>query len=106
MRRKVNFQNCDPCELGLEKYVQRVVERLRDGIVPDDSEGEAPLMPIANRYKPIGSTAEVDFKTTRPCYATMKSHIDQVVPDNLVGNRARPSGWNRAMRCSSMPTWA
>ena len=84
VRRKVNFQNCDPCELGLEKYVQRVVERLRDGIVPDDSEGEAPLMPIANRYKPIGSTAEVDFKTTRPCYATMKSHIDQVVPDNLV----------------------
>ena len=41
-------------------------------------------MAIANRYKPIGSTAEVDFKTTRPCYATMKSHIDQVVPDNLV----------------------
>jgi type III restriction enzyme len=61
-----------------------LVERLRDGIVPDDSEGEAPLMPIANRYKPIGSTAEVDFKTTRPSYATMKSHIDQVVPDNLV----------------------
>jgi type III restriction enzyme len=84
VRRKVNFQNCHPCELGLDKYVQRVVERLRDGIVPDDSEGEAPLMPIANRYKPIGSTAEVDFKTTRPCYATMKSHIDQVVPDNLV----------------------
>jgi type III restriction enzyme len=84
VRRKVNFQNCHPCELGLDKYVQRMVERLRDGIVPDDSEGEAPLMPIANRYKPIGSTAEVDFKTTRPCYATMKSHIDQVVPDNLV----------------------
>jgi type III restriction enzyme len=61
-----------------------MVERLRDGIVPDESEGEAPLMPITNRYKPIGSTAEVDFKTTRPCHATMKSHIDQVVLDNLV----------------------
>jgi type III restriction enzyme len=81
--RKVNRQGCHPCELGLEKYVQRLVERLRDGIVPDDTEGEAPLMPIINRYKPIGSTAEVDFKTTRPCHTTMKSHIDQVVLDNM-----------------------
>ncbi len=83
VRRKVNFQNCHPCELGLEKYVQRMVERLRDGIVPDESEGEAPLMPILNRYKPVGTTAEVDFKTTRACHATFKSHIDQVVLDNL-----------------------
>jgi type III restriction enzyme len=64
--------------------VQRIVERLRDGIVPDESEGEAPLMPILNRYKPVGSTADVDFKTTRPCHATFKSHVDQVVLDNLV----------------------
>ncbi|MGE5486806.1 MAG: BPTD_3080 family restriction endonuclease [bacterium] len=84
VRRKVNFQNCHRCELGLEKYVQRMVERLRDGIVPDESEGEAPLMPILNRYKPIGTTAEVDFKTTRACHATVKSHIDQVVLDNLL----------------------
>ncbi len=83
VQRKVNFQNCHPCELGLEKYVQRMVERLRDGIVPDDAEGEAPLQPILNRYKPMGTTAEVDFKTTRPCHATMRSHIDQVVLDNL-----------------------
>jgi type III restriction enzyme len=40
-----------------------------------------PLIPIPNRYKPIGSTAEVDFKTTRPCYATIKSHINHVVLD-------------------------
>jgi hypothetical protein len=24
-----------------------------------------PLLPILNRYKPVGSTAEVNFKTTR-----------------------------------------
>jgi type III restriction enzyme len=84
VRRKVNFNGCDPCELGLEKYVTRMVERVRDGIVPDDSEGEPPLMPILNRYKPMGTTAEADFKTTRPCHATMKSHIDQVVLDNLL----------------------
>jgi len=63
--------------------LRRIVERLRDGIVPDDAEGEAPLQPILNRYKPVGTTAEVDFKTTRPCHATMRSHIDQIVLDNL-----------------------
>ena len=83
VQRKVNFNGAHPCELGLEKYVKRMVERLRDGIIPDDSEGEPPLMPILNRYKPIGATTDVDFKTTRPCHATAKSHIDQVVTDNL-----------------------
>jgi len=60
-----------------------MVERVRDGIVPDDAEGEPPLMPILNRYKQTGTTAEVDFKTMRPCHATQKSHIDQVVLDNF-----------------------
>jgi type III restriction enzyme len=83
VHRKVNFSGAHRCELGLEKYVKRTVERLRDGILPDESEGEAPLMPILNRYKPIGTTTDVDFKTTRPCHATGKSHIDQVVTDNL-----------------------
>jgi type III restriction enzyme len=51
---------------------------------PTDAKlGEAPLMPITNRYKPIRSTAEVDFKTTRACHSTMKSHIDQVVLGTL-----------------------
>ena len=83
VQRKVNLNGANTCELGLEKYVKRMVERLRDGIVPDESEGEPPLMPILNRYKPIGTTTDVDFKTTRPCHATGKSHIDQVVMDNL-----------------------
>ncbi len=81
--RKVDFQNTDPCELGLEKYAQRLVERLRDAIMPDDSGGEAPLLPILNRYKPTGTTAEVDFKTKRPCHGTQRSHINQVVTDTV-----------------------
>jgi type III restriction enzyme len=80
--RKVIWNGCDPRELGLDRYVQRIVERLSDRIMPDESEGELPLLPILNRYKKTASTVEVDFKTTRPCYATCKSHIDQVVVDN------------------------
>jgi type III restriction enzyme len=83
VRRKVNFRGCNPCELGLETYVKRMVGRLIDAIEPDDEQGEPPLLPILNRYKPIGSTAEVNFKTTRPCFGTTRSHINQVVADTV-----------------------
>lgn len=78
---KVNWHGCNPCELGLETYVKRTVERLKDAIEPDDEKGETPQLPILNRYKPIGSTTDVDFKTTRPCFGTHKSHINQVTAD-------------------------
>ena len=38
-------------------------------------------MPILNRYKPIGTSAEVDFITTRACHGTQRSHLNQVVLD-------------------------
>lgn len=82
--RKVDFrglQGQSRCELGLQKYVERIVERIRDSIVPDDSAGELPLLPLLNRYQPIGTTADVNFKTTRPVHATVHSHIDHVVLD-------------------------
>jgi type III restriction enzyme len=79
--RKVDFHGCHHCELGLQTYAQRTVERLLAAIEPDDAKGEPPLLPILNRYKPIGSSAEVNFKTTRPCCGTFKSHVNQVVLD-------------------------
>ncbi len=45
------------------------------------AQGEPPLMPILNRYKSTGTTAEVDFKTTRPCTGTQRSHINLVAAD-------------------------
>jgi type III restriction enzyme len=56
-----------------------MVERLRDAIMPDDSSGEPPLLPILNRYRPVGSTGGVDFPTTRPISTTTRSHINSVV---------------------------
>jgi type III restriction enzyme len=81
VRRKVDFRGCDPSELGLEKYVRRIVERLAARIEPDHDQGEPPLLPILNRYQPLGSTAAVNFKTTRRCHPTQKSHLNQVVLD-------------------------
>jgi len=81
VNRRVDFRGVDPRELGQQKYLQRVVERLLDAIHPDESHGEPPLMPILNRYKSAGTTADVDFKTTRPCSTTTYSHINLVAAD-------------------------
>ena len=81
IERKVDFRENNPCELGQEKYVTRLVERLMAAIQPDETQGEPPLLPILNRYKPIGTSAEVDFMTTRACHSTERSHVNQVVLD-------------------------
>jgi type III restriction enzyme len=79
---KVDFRGQHPCELGLEKYVRRIKERLLDAIVPNEEEGETPLLPILNRYKPIGTTADVDFTTKRNVHSTQRSHVNAVVLDS------------------------
>ena len=76
---KVEFNGVDSRELGLQKYSRLVVERLRDAIHPDDTQGEPPLLPILNRYRPVGTTNEVDFTTTRATTPSTKSHINAVV---------------------------
>jgi len=81
--RKVDFKDEDPRELGLEMYVTRIRGYLCDAIMPDDAEGEPPLLPVLNRYKPFGTSAEVDFTTKRPVHGTKKSHVNQVVLDTL-----------------------
>ncbi|MBI2843052.1 MAG: DEAD/DEAH box helicase family protein [Armatimonadetes bacterium] len=79
--RKVRWSGCNPCELGLETYVKRTVQRLIDAIEPNEEKGEERLLPILNRYKRIGSTAEVNFKTKKSCFGTMRSHINLVAAD-------------------------
>jgi type III restriction enzyme len=79
--RKVDCRGVNSCELGQAKYVQLIVERLLSAIRPDDSQGELPLMPLLNRYKPMGTTADVDFKTVQPCFSTQHSHLNLVAAD-------------------------
>jgi len=84
VQKRVSFRGVDPRELGQQKYLQRVVERLLTAIHPDESQGEAPLLPILNRYTPIASTKGVDFKTTKPVFMTTFSHINAVAADTAI----------------------
>ncbi|MCX7993876.1 MAG: hypothetical protein N2651_09440, partial [Fimbriimonadales bacterium] len=68
-------------EIALLKYRQPLVERLLQAIEPDVEAGEPPLLPLIERFRPVGSTAEVLFRTVRPCRGTTKSHISHVVLD-------------------------
>ncbi len=68
-------------EIALLKYKQRIIERLTEAIEPDTEAGEPPILPVIERFRPIGSTSEVLFRTVRPCVGTTKSHISHVVLD-------------------------
>ncbi|MEW6419976.1 MAG: hypothetical protein AB1480_17985 [Nitrospirota bacterium] len=78
---KVRFIDAKPNEMALEKYIQLIVERLLAAIEPDTAEGEAPLLPIIERFRPKGSTSEVLFRTVRRAHPTLKSHVSHVVTD-------------------------
>lgn len=81
---RIDYNGANPCELGLKEYVEKIVERFLDAIRPNTVEGEPPLLPILDRYSPIGTTSDVNFKTIRPCVETVASHINQVVMDTKI----------------------
>lgn len=68
-------------ELALEIYMKPLVERLTDAIRPQGSDGKEQLLPVINRFRPWGSSDDVNFTTVRQCYPTQKSQVDQVVLD-------------------------
>lgn len=68
-------------EIALLKYRQRIIERLTEAIEPDTEAGESPVLPVIERFRPVGSTLEVLFRTVRPTVGTTKSHISHVVLD-------------------------
>jgi type III restriction enzyme len=68
-------------EIALLKYRQRILDRLTEAIEPDTAAGETPMLPVIERFRPLGSTSEVLFRTVRPTVGTTKSHISHVVLD-------------------------
>ena len=72
----------DPRELGNVKYKNQIINLFLDAIQPNTEAGEVPLLPIINSNKPIGSSKDVDFSTTKDCHPTEKSHVNFVAVDS------------------------
>jgi type III restriction enzyme len=68
-------------DVFLSPYYGWVIERLAAGIQPDASQGEAAELPRYEARRGPGSTAEVDFWTSREVREVGKSHVNYVVAD-------------------------
>jgi type III restriction enzyme len=68
-------------DLFLAPYYGWVVERLVDNIRGDVSQGESPEVPRYESTRGPGSTADVDFWTSRDVREVTRSHLNFVVAD-------------------------
>lgn len=68
-------------DVALSPYYGWVIEALVGAIHPDTSEGEAPELPRYETRRGPGSTAEVDFWTSRDVREVSHSHLNYVVAD-------------------------
>ncbi len=68
-------------DVFLTPYYGWAIERLVEAIRPDASQGEAPEVARYEASRRTGSTAEVDFWTSKPVREVVRSHVNYVVAD-------------------------
>jgi type III restriction enzyme len=68
-------------DVFLAPYYGWVLERLLAAIRPDTEAGELPEVPVYEKNRPAGSTADVEFWTSKDVRPVTKSHLNLVVAD-------------------------
>ena len=68
-------------DVFLSPYYGWVIERLAGAIHPDAASGEIPELPILEKNRGDGSTAEVSFWTSRDVREVVNSHVNFAVAD-------------------------
>ena len=71
----------NPLDVFIAPYHVWALEILLSQIRPDTSQGEAPEVPRFETLRPEGSTADVDYWTSKDVRETNKSHVNYVVAD-------------------------
>jgi len=74
-------QPADMKDLALAPYYGWLVEILTEHIRPDTSVGETPEVPIYERSRGPGSTADVEYWTSKEPKEVLHSHLNYIVPD-------------------------
>jgi type III restriction enzyme len=68
-------------DLFLSPYYGWLIERLLDAIGPDTTQGEAPEVPRYEANRGPGSTADVDYSTSRDVREVLRCHLNYAVLD-------------------------
>ena len=74
----------DKMDLFCSPYYGWVIERIKEAIRPVTTEGEAPEVPIYEKHRGPGSTADVSFWTSKDVREVVRSHVNYVVADTKV----------------------